>query len=550
MKAVNCRRPSLSGRTLVLISVIFLCAPFGLAQKTAVFTYHNDVHRTGWNHTETTLTPANVNATEFGLLASVPVDDEVDAVPLVIPNVSITSGQYQGVHDVVYVITASNTVYAMDASSGTVLLTTNLGTPVVEPLGCKSNGPNVGVNSTPVIDQSRKLMYVMAYTEGSSGPVYTLHALDIGNLQDKVKPEVVSATHTLTDGSQFAFNATYQRQRPALLEANNNVYAAFGSWCDFAGNLSRGWLLGWEASTLAPLPANQLLQSQASDTDDFFLASIWMSGYGPSADDKGNILFVTGNSDSAGNNYDGVTSIQESAVKVSPDLSTVVDLFTPDDWSFLDQGDHDFGSGGIMVLPDQAGSIPHLAVAAGKEGSMFLMNEDDLGGYSPNNNNVLGTYTIGKCFCGESYFSYLKNPAIVTSGANQIIAYRLITSPTPQLEQYSSATIVTGQDAGPTATGFFTSVSSNGQGIPIIWALSRPLSQTQPAISLYAFLPLGKAGAMTQLFSDTAAGTWPYFVGRYNQVPVVANGKVYVASYQVVNIYGLLSSASKANQKP
>jgi len=541
--------PAFRGVSWSILTVLLLAPMSAIAQKVGVYTHHNDTHRTGWNHNETTLTPANVNATQFGLLATVTVDDEVDAVPLVAPNVNITAGQYQGQHDVVYVVSANNTVYAIDAATGTTLLSTNLGTPVAEPLGCKSNGPNVGVNSTPVIDPTRNLLYLIAYTQGSTGPVYTIHALNLGNLTDGITPQVIAASHLLTDGSQFAFSATYQRQRPALLEANGNIYAGFGSWCDFGGDLSRGWLLGWKASTLAPLPANQLLQTQASDPDSFYMASIWMSGFGPAADDAGNVLFVTGNSDPSGTTYDGVTSIEESTVKVSPDLTTVLDLFTPSDENFLDEGDHDFGAGGVMLLLDQAGSVPHMAVAAGKEGDMYLMNEDNLGGYSADTDNVLGTYTIGKCWCGASYFEYAKTPVLVASGGNMIKAYEVITSPSPSLKLVTAATIVTGQNAGNNLpTGFFTSVSSNAMTNPIIWAISRPISLSEPAVTLYAFSPLGKGGKMTQLFS-TVAGTWPYVRGRINQVPVVANGKVYVASYQQLNIYGLLPLASKTDQK-
>ena len=142
---------------------------------------------------------------------------------------------------------------------------------------------------------------------------------------------------------------------------------------------------------LAPFPSNQLNDLQLTDHDTFFLSSIWMSGYGLAADDAGNIVFVTGNSDA--NSYDGVTNIQESVVKVNSTLTTVVDLFTPDNQVSLDQGDVDFGSGGVLVLPDQPGSIPHMAAAAGKDGNLYFMNEDNLGGYSPNQNNVLGTYS-------------------------------------------------------------------------------------------------------------------------------------------------------------
>ena len=118
----------------------------------------------------------------------------------------------------------------------------------------------------------------------------------------------------------------------------------------------------------------------------------------------GNVLFVTGNSDPSGTTYDGVTNIQESVVKVSPNLTNVVDLFTPSNQASLDQTDADFGSGGVLVLPDQPGSIPHLAVAAGKNGQMYFMNEDKLGGYSTVKNNVIAIYSIGKCWCGQSYF--------------------------------------------------------------------------------------------------------------------------------------------------
>jgi len=384
---------------VVLAGLIFISASaLQAAGQTSVTTYHYDNYRTGWNQNEMVLTPANVGRTTFGLLQKVALDDQVDAQPLVMPGVLITAGNYQGTHDVVYVATENDSVYAVDVHSGTVLLKSNFGKPVRNPLGCNNNAPNVGITSTPVIDASSNTLYVMIYTQAQSGPTYTLHALDLGSLTDKVTPQVVTASHTLTDGTTFTFNATYQRQRPALLLANGSIYAGFGSFCDLAANLSRGWLLGWTAGTLAPFPSNQLLDLQASNPASFFLSSIWMSGYGPATDDAGNILFVTGNSDSG--TYDGVTDIQESVVKISSTLTTVLDLFTPDDQASLDAGDVDFGSGGVLVLPDQPGSIPHMAVAAGKDGNMYFMNEDNLGGYSPNQNSVLGTYSVGGCWCG------------------------------------------------------------------------------------------------------------------------------------------------------
>lgn len=510
--------------------------------QTAVTTYHNDNYRTGWNSSETVLTPANVASSSFGLLATVAVDDQVDAHPLVVPGVNITAGSNQGTHDVVYIVTGSDVVYAIDANAGTILLSVSLGKPVFAPLGCNNNGPHVGITSTPVIDTTSNTLYLIAYTQDKTGPAYRIHALDLGSLTDKMTPTVVSASHTLSDGTTFTFNATYQRQRPALLMANGNIYAGFGSFCDYAANVSRGWLLGWNASTLAPLSANQVFDTLASTPDDFFLASIWMSGYGLAADDSGNVLFVTGNSDYSGNTYNGVTSIQESALKVSPNLTSVLDLFTPSNQATLDEGDVDFGSGGLLVLPDQPGSLPHLAVAAGKYGSMYLMNEDNLGGYSTTKNNLLGTYQVGGCWCGESYFVDPSDGAarVVSSGGQDVIVWKVQTSPSPKLTGVThSPALKTGQSGG-----FFTSVSSNGTANPIIWALSRPLNQSSTAITLYAFNPEAGGKTMTQLFRANA-GTWPNLGGDSNQVPVVANGKVYVASNKQLQIFGLKSQPQK-----
>jgi hypothetical protein len=522
--------------------LLFLALAVSLAgSQTAVTTYHYDNNRTGWNSHESTLTPSKVNSSAFGLLKTVFLDDQVDAQPLVVPGVLITEGKEQGLHDVVYVATEGNTVYAIDAHSGRVLLSPNFGRPVHAPLGCNNNGPNVGINSTPVIDLSADTMYTVVYTNETTGPVYRIHALDLGNLSDKVAPLQITASHPLTDGTKFEFNATYQRQRPGLLLANGNVYAGFGSFCDFSANLSRGWLLGWAAGSLTPLPANELMDVQATTFFDFYLSSIWMSGYGPATDDAGNILFVTGNSSPVGNSYDGVTDIQESVVKVSPGLTTVVDLFTPSNEAWLDFTDSDFGSGGVLVLPDQSGSVPHLAVAAGKAGTMFLMNEDDLGGFDNRGNHVLGSYEVGACWCGASYFVDPTDglARVVSSGGHRAKVWKLSTSPRPALTLVSSSPPVPGNQA----PGFFTSISSNGKANPIIWALSHPISPDRTAINLYAFDPLSNGVTMKRLFTG-GAGHWPSFNGNSNLVPVIANGQVFVASYQRLQIFGL-----KGNQR-
>jgi hypothetical protein len=527
-----------------LLSALLFAGALTAASQTAVTTYHNDNYRTGWNSTETVLTPANVGSSSFGLLFKVKLDDQVDAQPLVIPGVNITVGKFPGTHDVVYVVTENDTVYAIDANTSTVLLRQSLGKPVPMPLGCNNNGPNVGINSTPVIDLSSNTLYVIAYTQDNTGPTYRVHALDLGSLADKVTAEIVTASHTLTDGTTFAFNATYQRQRPGLLLANGNVYAGFGSFCDFSANLSRGWLLGWNAATLMPLSANEVIDTQASSPNSFFLSSIWMSGYALAVDDSGNVLFVTGNSDPSGTTYDGVTNIQESAIKVSANLTEVVDLFTPSNQATLDQEDKDYGSGGVLILPDQPGPIPHLAVAAGKDGHMYFMNEDKLGGYSTVKNNVIGIYSIGKCWCGQSYFVDPTDglARVVSSGGHQMEVWKLQTSPSPKLTAIGSGTISGGQ-----FPGFFTSVSSDGTANPIIWAISRPISPGAD-LGIYAFNPESGGNKFTVLFK-AHAGPWPYYQGDANLIPVVANGKVYVASYQQLEILGLKQGKSQTQPR-
>jgi hypothetical protein len=242
------KRSAIIGVTL--FAALAVPTASAVAQKLVVATYHYDNQRTGWNGNETKLTPANVGSTSFGVLAEVGLDDQVDAQPLVVPNQQITAGPTPGTYQVVYVATEANTIYAIRASNGAVLLKRTLGTPVPSPLGC---GPNVGINSTPVIDVAAQTLYVVAYTLMSGIPTYQVFALNLNDLTDKIAPATVAASHTLSDGTTtYNFNARFQRQRPALLESSGIIYAGFGSFCDFSADQSRGWLLGWQASTLAP----------------------------------------------------------------------------------------------------------------------------------------------------------------------------------------------------------------------------------------------------------------------------------------------------------
>jgi hypothetical protein len=520
-------------------------ATAAVAAERAVWTYHYDNMRTGWNQLETLLT-ATAFPANFGIIKPVPLDDQVDTQPLLVPAIKIKGVQ----HDVLYVTTEGNTVYALDAATGTVLVTRNLGTPVPSPLGCGNNGPNVGINGTPVIDLKLHRLYVIAYVNGSP-PNYQLHALNLATLNDiaGVGPVTVSASHTLNDGTTFNFNATYQRQRPALLDFDGNIYAGFGSFCDFQANNSRGWVLGWNAQTLAPLASNELNDTQATSPTSFFLSSVWMSGYGLASNGT-NIFFSTGNSDCnfydnpelcppmMETTYDGVTNIQESVIGVDPTLATRTGVFTPLNVRQMDVDDADLGAAGVLLMPPLGkNGVDQLAAIVSKDGRLWLLNQNNLG-------TSIAMYQLGAgCWCGPTFFRGADNkPRIVTS-AGPLQTWVVNVAPSPALATESTTSTIPASEQDP---GFFTVVSSNHStaGSAIIWAVGRP-STSPPILTLYAFNAVPSGGALPLLYSATA-GNWPNTGGNANIAPMVANGKVYVSSYKAITIFGAGGTAAPA----
>ena len=576
-----------------------------------VITYHYDSLRTGWNQNETILTPASLGNSSFGILYTALLDEQVDAQPLLVRQLSISTGSSTSKHDVVYVATENNSVYAIDASSGQVLHQAQIGsaqgppvpqasipqgyygpdnppfTPCPLPAGsagatqntspcnnyglawatCNNNSTSIGINSTPVIDPNTGTLYVMTDNLAGGGPTYYLHALDLATLAEKPgSPVAVSATTTLGNGGvTLYFKAAVQRQRPALLEANGNIYAAFGSFCDYAGDQSRGWLLGWNAVTLQPLN-NVQLTNRWSDfqppagscvaLQPCFLSSIWMSGFGPAADSQGDIFFVTGNSSgntSAQGSYQPYVNVPESVVEVASDLSAIKGTFTPYQPGNLDNGDCDFGAGGVLLLPTQNGSAPNLAVAAGKDGNMYLLDSNNLGGLSASSApaSVIGGSSVpatqivpssasppcnNNSHAGPSFYTGSDGVGrVVSSGSATAEVWKVVTSSTaaPGL-QLDTSTNLTGSSYDD--PGFFTTVSSNGTGAGsiIIWAVQRPVDPSTSYVTLYAIDPTRNNA---QIYHH-AAGTWPNGASNPNVVPVVANGKVYVASYKQLDIFG------------
>ena len=265
-----------------------------------ITTHHYDTLRSGWNKSETVLTPGSVVPSKFGLLASVTLDEQVDAQPLVMLNQTITG---KGTHTVVYVATERNTIYAINGDSGAILLSRNLGGACdLRYLRLLRQQFRRHRHRRHAGDLARHRPHVRDHGyAGVRVPTFRLHALRLHDLTDAMPSVIIRASHKLADGSTYTFNPAVTRSRSALLLVNGNVYAGFASYCDFNVDKSRGWLLGWNAATLAPLPTDWLTNTNTASMspNDFFLTSIWMSGSGVASD--GTFLyFVTGNSDNSG----------------------------------------------------------------------------------------------------------------------------------------------------------------------------------------------------------------------------------------------------------
>ena len=578
------RKPCL----FLMCRIFVLTLVFGIVLLTgcskgsqAITTFHYDNYRTGWNKSESTLTATNVSSNNFVQLSYAPIalDEQVDTQPLVVPGLRMVNGQGIGADDVVYVATENNSVYAIDGNTGKVLAQTNFGkpVPVAAITGCHNNGASVGINGTPVIDLSTNTMYVIAFTMDADGAAYHIHALDLATLKDKVSATEITATHPGAQGSTISFFPGSHRQRAALLLANGNIYAAFGSFCDFTISTSqpRGWILGWEQyhegqkQKLTPLKSSIVTNEQTDSNEKVFLSSVWMSGSGLAADDDGSIYAVTGNTDS-GTYNNGRThgappgrNLGESVIKIAPDLSKVSDWFTPSNAADLDKADLDFGSGGVMLLPGEF-STPngkaHLATAAGKFGTMYVLDATRMGHGGPGlaaTPAPLAEEDIGYCFCSQSYFLGANGPTIVSSGGGfnwgsdpeyvpgTVHLWSVSNLLTPNANVPSASATLRVEDQGKSldltqesaqSAGFFTSVSGVGKDA-IIWAVVRPDKNFN--MTLYAFSQTVSNGTLTQLFKGQA-GTWRNLHGNANTVPVVANGRVYVASYKELRVFGLM----------
>jgi hypothetical protein len=502
-----------------------------VASSTAVPTYHNDNLRTGQSVHETILTTANVNSSTFGKLFSLPVDGPIFAQPLYIPGVTVGTQ----VHNLVFVATEHNSVYAWDADA--VSTTPVWHASFINPAGgvtaipcaeaagndCSTITPEFGITSTPVIDSPTGTLYVVASTKevsgGTTSYVYRLHALSISTGQEKFGGPVViqaaSGSATLVPKQQL--------QRPGLLLVNGVVYIGFGSHGDTAPWY--GWLLGYSASTLQRV----MVFNTAPVNGE---GAIWQSGCGPAADASGNIYFNTGNGPFDANT--GGIDYGDTVVKLSP-AGTVLDYFTPYNQATLDATDADVGSSGLVLLPDQSGTYTHVLIGAGKQGVIYSVNRDGMGKYNgTSNQNIqsLAGLSSSGLFGSPAYW----NGNVYFAAWNDYLRAFQVTNGTVAQTSHSSITL-----AFPGAT---PSVSSNGTSNGIVWIIQENVPNdtvitNPPTAVLRAYDATNLAN---ELYDSTqTAGNRDAAGGAVKfAVPTVANGKVYIGNSNQLTVYGLL----------
>ena len=527
-------RPQPITRLAVIFFVLCLGVSLAWGQNN-VLTQHNDNTRSGLNPNETRLTPANVNVSSFGKLFTQSVDGVIAGQPLYASQVLMNDGN---VHNVVYVATQNNSVYAFDADSAlgnnaSPLWSVSLndgGTPdPIADYGCTgTHYTEIGIMGTPVIDPGVTTLYVVAKTVTGTGSSavrnFSLHALDVATGKRLGGPVVITGTAPSSNGSG-TFNPIFQMQRPALLLQNGVVYIAFGgNGCDeYAYN---GWLFAYNSQTLKQESAFLVTPGGAR-------ASIWQGGSGPAADEDGYIYVVTANG-----TYDGPTGANDfgdSVLKMGWDenVLSVLDYFTPYNQLQLSQQDLDLGSSGPLILPDQPGLFPHELVAGGKQGTLYLVNRDVLGKYASDDDNVI--QSIPEAVVDEliGVPTYWNNSVYVAGELDHIKQFALVNGLLTQ-QPVSQTTMVFG-GAGPAST----SITANGKSNGILWAIRH----TNPA--LFAFDPTNLANEFYDSTQALQARDHLLPVIRF-ATPTISNGKVYIGGTTALQVYGLLPALSVA----
>jgi Ricin-type beta-trefoil lectin domain-like len=559
-----------SRRSAHAVLLVLLAAAAAQAQVD-VTTHHNDILRTGANLNETVLTPADVNATTFGKLYSIPLDGQVYAQPLYVSKLT-TSGT--ATHNVVFVATMHNSVYAFDADSGLQLWHANFGTPVhpcdVEWHENVTQGSSIGILSTPVIDPSTDTIYFVSRNEGSFDPskcnwlpngrgvltgvnqgVFThyLNALDIRTGAPKFgSPVLITAKYQSADGT-LTFDPSIHNQRAALTLSKGTVYIAYASHDDLG--TYHGWILGYSAATLQQ-------QYRYGDTTSGTKGGIWQAGSALTVDGSGNLYASTGNG-AFGASAAGVIQTGNSFIKLSPALA-LLDYFTPSNSATLNSEDADLGSSGLLAIPGTT-----LLFGGGKQGRAYLVDETNMGKFNASTDKVKQEF---QAIFGNGtqhihgtpvYFnSATAGPLLYVWGENDFLrAYSFnattqLISATARAKSTMTAPETNNFSAMP---GGFLSISANGTKNGIIWA-STPYNADASQASVQGVVRAFDALSLNELWNDKMndarddIGTFAKFVP-----PTIANGKVFVPSFGIkgspdgsgaLNVYGLIAGASSS----
>jgi chitodextrinase len=534
-------------------------ATIGVTDLSGVLTYHNDSSRDGANQQEFALTPSNVATATFGKLFSCPVDGAIYAQPLWIPKVSIGGGT----HNVILVATMRDSVYLFDAdASPCVTYWSKQLLPSGETWGSYVDVnssdifPDIGILGTPVIDPSTNAVYLVAKSKTTSGGAYQqrLYALNLADGSQRTNsPVAISNAITVPgtcDGSTtIAFNPLLQNQRPGLALVNGTVYVAWASHGDVG--TYHGWVMGFSTATLARTNTWNSTPNQLSGTP-YCRGGIWMSGGAPAIDSSNHLYVMTGNgifdADSGGSNYG------DSYMKLTSGLA-VSDSFTPHNQSNLDNGDNDVGSGGTALLIDQtSGPVTHLMVGAGKSGTFYLLNRDNMGHFNASNDSAAIQFwtSSGHAFSTPAFWNntmFYFGAAFGGVQAGQQYTFNPATG-------MFTTTPASSTSAGYGFPGATPSVSSSGSSNGIVWATDTGLYGTNDG-------GVATAGpAVLHAYSATNLGTelWNSSQGPGNTagfavkfvVPTVANGKVYLGTrgndntngsgtiFGELDVYGLL----------
>ena len=501
---------------------------------TDVLTYHNDIARTGQNLAETTLTTSNVTSAKFGKLGFYSVDGLVDSEPLYASNVTVPSN---GTHNLLIIATEHDSVYAFDADSGATIWHVSMlksGESTSDNRGCSQVTPEIGVTSTPVIDRTRGphgAIYVVAMSKDASGNYHQrLHALDLALGTELFSgPVDIQAIYPGTgdnsNGTDVIFDPAQYKERSALLLLNGVIYTAWASHCDIRPYT--GWIMGYSESTLAQT-------SVLNVTPNGNEGAIWMAGAGLAADTSGNIYFLDANGDFDTNlNGSGFPSNGDygnAFMKLSTSSGlAVADYFEMDNQASENGSDTDLGSGGMIVLPDLtngSGNTVHLAVGAGKDSNLYLVNRDSMGKFNSNSNNIYqelsgalpgGVWAMPAYFNNTLYYGSVGSPIQAFTITNAKLSTNA-TAQTPTSYGYPGAT---------------PSISANGTSNGIVWAVEN----SSPAV-LHAY----NATNLNELYNSNQASNGRDQFGSGNKyiTPMIVNGKVFVGTPNGVAVFGLL----------